>query len=72
MKAFPDKRYLCETRLDDYVDILEWVANDRKVLCRLKVESGGKVQDFHAHSLEIHSVSGRTFPDENIDTASWY
>ena len=59
MKAFLDKLYLCDPRLDDYVDILEWVANGRNVLCRLKADICGKVQDFHTHSLEIHSVSGK-------------
>ena len=72
MKAFLNILYMCGTQLNNYVDILEWIVNDRKVLCRLKVEGGGKVRDFHAHSLEIHTVPGRTFPDENIDAASCY
>ena len=50
-KAFLDKLYLSETRLDDYVDILEWVANDRKVLCRLKAHGKPGNTRFHRQPL---------------------
>ena len=69
MKAFPDKLFLCETRLDDYMEILEWGVDDREVLCCRKAGSDGKVREFRAYSLEIRGLSGKTFLEENIDAA---
>ena len=67
MKAFLDKLYLCEQWPNDYVNILVCVGPMTVKFHTAEKPRERAIPSFTAHSLEIHSMYRKTFPNENID-----